>query len=104
MFLWYLSDLQWPEKVQVCFFFNIFQVLRNTGVIQKVCTLRDRGGATLKAYENVQGEGGRGKAYVRYKIIADSIGDFSRHILAWVNNFFDILIFCLASSTDLNLN
>ena len=25
------------------------------------------GGGTLKTYENVQGEGGRGKTYVRYK-------------------------------------
>lgn len=38
-------------------------------------------GDTLKAYKNLQGEGGgRGKAYVRHEKIASSVGGFSPHI------------------------
>ena len=45
------------------------------------------GRGTLKAYENVQGKvRDQGKAYVRYKKIANSVGDFSLHI-SMINPF-----------------
>ena len=55
------------------------------------------GGGPLNAHENIEGEGGRGKAYVHYKKIVDSVIDFSPHI----KHVSNLLISCLASNTHL---
>ena len=61
------------------------------------------GGDTLKAYGNVQGEGGDwGKAYVRYRKIANNVGDFSPNI-NMIKQVCNLLISCLASSTNLSV-
>ena len=57
----------------------------------------ERGRGPLKAHENIQGEGGRGKAYVHYKKIVDSVIDFRPHI----KHVSNLLISCLASNTHL---
>ena len=58
------------------------------------------GGGTLKGYKNVQGEGGRGQAYVRYKKTANSFGDLSPNTTK-IKQVSNALISCLASSTHL---
>ena len=62
------------------------------------------GGGTLKAYENVQGEGGHmlhmPSVHMLQKI-ANSVGDFSPHI-SMITQVSNLLISCLASSTHLS--
>ena len=53
----------------------------------------------MKTYKG-RGGGGRGKAYVRYKKIAISTGNFSPHIIM-IKQVSNLLVSCLASSTHL---
>ena len=48
----------------------------------------------------VKGGGGQGKAYVRYKKIANNVGNFSPHI-SMIKQVSNLLISCLASSAYL---
>ena len=71
------------------------------GVIQKVCTLREEGGrGTLKGYKSTSGGGDRGKAYVSYERIANSVVNFSLRI-SMIKQVSNHLIFFPGSSTHL---
>ena len=66
------------------------------GSFKSMCAPRGEGG-TLKAYENPQEEGGRGKANIHYKTIANGVGDISPYS-SLIKEVPNLLIFCLASS------